>query len=158
MATRRRYTKREKASAVMAAIASNTTAAAEQTGIPRTTIEYWLERPEFVELRQKTQEERADGMRTLALLAMDRLSALIPTMEPRDLIVLMGVATEKGQLLGGQATERTEHRDITDGLDDHERAALNEAIRAELARRADTRSAVDAVGPAGETGAEAPAG
>lgn len=145
MATRRRYTKREKASAVMAAIASNTAAAAEQTGIPRTTIEYWLERPEFVELRQKTQEERADGMRTLALLAMDRLSALIPTMEARDLIVLMGVATEKGQLLGGQATERTEHRDITDGLDDHEKQILGEAVRGELARRANERAAVDAV-------------
>lgn len=158
MAPRRRYTKGQKASAVMAAIATNVQAAAEATGIPRTTIDYWLERPEFVELRRKTQEERAEGFRTLALLAMDRLHALIPTMEPRDLIVLMGVATEKGQLLAGEATERTEHRDITDGLDDHEREALNEAIRGELARRADSRAAVDAVGPAGTTGAESPAG
>ena len=158
MATRRRYTKREKASAVMTALASSTQAASEAKGIPRKTIAYWLESEEFAELRQKTQEERADGMRTLALLAAARLAALIPTMEARDLIVLMGVATEKGQLLGGQATERTEHRDITDGLDDHERAALNEAIRGELARRADSRTAVDAVGPAGEAGAEAPVG
>ena len=158
MATHRRYTKREKATVVMAAIASNTAAAAEQTGVPESTIRYWLERPEFVELRAKTQEERADGMRTLALLAMDRLAQLLPTMEPRDLIVLMGVATEKGQLLAGQATERTEHRDITDGLDDHEREALNEAIRGELARRTDARTAVDAVGPAGPTGAESAPG
>jgi hypothetical protein len=153
-ATRRRYTRKQKTTAVLAAVASSTEAAAEQTGIPRTTNAYWMERPEFVELRQKTRAEHAEGFRVLAAMAMDRLVQLLPTMEPRDLTVLLGVATDKGQLLGGEATERTETRDISSNLDDHEREVLNDAIRGELARRSDERTAEPAVGTAGETGAE----
>lgn len=41
-----------------------------------------------------------------------------------------------------------------DGLTDHEKDALNSAIRRELARRADERAAQPAVGTAGEAGAE----
>jgi hypothetical protein len=110
-------------------------AAAEKTGIPRTTIAYWLERPEFVTLRQKTREEMAEGFRVLAQLAQDRLEALIPTMEARDLTVLLGVAIDKSQLLSGHATERVEKRDITDTLSPDAMDALADDIDRWLASR-----------------------
>lgn len=128
MAERRRYTKRQKAAAVVNAELSSTMAAAVATGIPRTTIAYWLDRPEFVGLRQKTRDEMAAGFKVLAHEAQDRLQALIPSMEPKDLITLLGVATDKAQLLDGQATARTERRDLADEFNDHERQALRKAI------------------------------
>jgi hypothetical protein len=128
----RRYTKREKAAAVVTAEMSTTMAAAEATGIPRTTIAYWLEEPEFVTLRQKTRGEMAEGFTVLGHLAMARLKELVPTMEPRDLTILLGVVTEKAQLLAGQPTARTETRALTDSLDDHERAALRAVIEGAL--------------------------
>ncbi len=156
MATRRRYTKRDKMSAVLAAEASSTIAAAESTGIPRKTIAYWLEQPEFAALRQKSAEERGEAYRLASTLALGRLIEMIPEMEARDLITFMGVATDKGQLLAGQATERTETRDLS--FPDHEADILGEVVRAELARRTDERAAGDAVERAGTTGAATPAG
>lgn len=64
------------------------------------------------------------------------------------------ILIDKYRLEVGEATDRTETVSITDGLDDHERDALNDAIRGELARRADERAAEPAVGTAGEAGAE----
>ena len=154
----RRYTKAEKAAAVIEAEASSTEAASEKLGIPRRTIGYWMDRPEFADLRHKTQEERADQFRVLAQLAVDRLVTLIPSMKAHDLIILAGVATEKGQLLGGQATARTENVSITDGLDDHEKSALRDAIVGELARRADEGAPVPAVGVAAEEGTDPASG
>ncbi len=113
---------------------SSTLAAAASTGIPESTIRYWLEDPKFAELRAKTREETAAGFDVLVHLAQERLQTLIPTMEPRDLTVLLGVATDKGQLLAGQATGRTEHRELDSGLDDHESEALRKAIDEALAK------------------------
>lgn len=157
---RRTYTKRQKLAAVLAAEMGGVVQAERQTGIPESSIRYWMESPEFAEIRAKTREDLADEIKVVAHLAWQRIAEALRagTMEPRDALFAAEKATGLRLLMSGEATERTEHRDITDGLDDHERAALNEAIRAELARRADTRSAVDAVGPAGETGAEAAAG
>ncbi len=135
MAERRRYTRKQRASAVIAAEMSTAASAAAATGIPENTIRYWLDRPEFVELREKTRDELAEGFHVLAHKAQERLTELIPTMEPRDLTILLGVATDKGQLLSGGATHRTETRDLDDNLDDHERKALREAIDRELESR-----------------------
>lgn len=135
MSEHRRYTKRQKVTAVIAAEMSSVAAAAEQTGIPERTIGYWLDKPEFAELRTKTREDLAAGFHVIAHQAQERLQALIPTMEPRDLTILLGIATDKGQLLSGAATERTEVRDIASELDDHERRALRDAIDRELDSR-----------------------
>lgn len=135
MPTHRRYTKRQKAGAVTAAIASSVQAAADETGIPRNTIAYWMDSPEFVELRQKTREELGEESKALAHKALGEIQRRIGEFEPKDLAVLYGILTDKAQLLSGGATERTEHRDITEGWDDHERSALKDAIAAELAKR-----------------------
>lgn len=160
MATRRRYAKKEKLAAVLAAEMGGLTQASEQTGIPKSTLKYWMDDPVFAQVRTKTREDLADEIKVVAHLAWQRIAEALRagTMEPRDALFAAEKATGLRLLMSGEATERTEHRDITDGLDDHEREALNEAIRGELARRADSRAAVDAVGPAGTTGAESPAG
>jgi hypothetical protein len=130
----RRYTRKQKADVVMAAAATSVLAAAEGSGIPRSTIRYWLENPEYAELRQKTREESAEGWQVISHLALARIRELIPTMEARDLVILAGVAVDKSQLLGGGATSRHETL-VTEGWDDHERMALRDAIRTELDKR-----------------------
>jgi transposase-like protein len=133
MSERRRYTKRQKATAVIAAEMSSVAAAAEQSGIPRKTLAYWLDAPEFAALRQKTREQMAEGMATIVHLAQARIVAEIEAgrFEPRDLVTLLGVATDKGQLLAGQATARTET--VTASLSDHERDQLKAVIQRALA-------------------------
>jgi hypothetical protein len=44
MPEHRRYTKRQKLATVMAAEMSGLTATADTTGIPKTTIKYWMPR------------------------------------------------------------------------------------------------------------------
>ncbi len=155
MAGHRRYTKAQKVAAVAQAEMTSAEAASEATGIPRRTIGYWLDQPEFAELRRKTRDEMADGFRVLIHKAQARLEQLIPTMEPRDLTVLLGVATDKAQLLDGGATARTETRMLGDDLDDHERAALKQVIASELADRevagSDSGAGLDPAAPPGAT-------
>lgn len=130
----RQYPRNKKAEAVAAAIASSAVAASKATGIPRRTINDWLHAPEFAELREKTAADLAEGSRIIAHLALDEIMRRLPEFEPRDLTVLYGVMVDKAQLLSGAATSRHEVS-LTEGWDDHERVALRDAIRAELARR-----------------------
>lgn len=155
----RRRTRQERAKAVVLADSLNSTdAAGEQLGIPGRTIRRWRDDPELAAIVRKTREETAEDVTAAMVLSWSRLIERLERdeIDTRDLIVLAGVATDKAQLLTGGATERTETRDLT--LDDHESEVLGEVVRAELARRSDERSAVDAVvGPA-EAGAEGTSG
>jgi hypothetical protein len=112
----------------MAAEIVNVQAAAEQTGIPRSTLRRWMDDPEMAELRHKTRAEMAEDAMLLAHLAYRALSQKIMAgeMEGRDLVTAYGVAIDKGQLLSGAATERTEHRELLSDFDDHEREAMSE--------------------------------
>lgn len=112
----------------MAAVAVNAEAAAEQTGVPRRTIRYWLDAPEFADLRQKTQRDQAEGARVLALEVAGEIRRRLPEFEPKDLAVLYGILVDKAQLMSGEATTRTETRDLTGDLDDHERKALRDLL------------------------------
>lgn len=125
----RRYTKRQKATAVIAAQMSSVAAAAEETGFPATNIRRWKDDPELAEYGAKTREEVADGFKVITGVAVDRLIRLIPTMEARDLTILVGVAVDKAQLLSGEATHRSEHRDLTTSFDDEEWAKLKDVLR-----------------------------
>jgi transposase-like protein len=159
---RRRYTHAEKAAFVAQAEIEGVTATAEKMGIPRKTGEYWLDSPRFAELRQKTREEMRDGFRVLVHKAQERLEMLVPTMEPRDLIVLMGVSTEKALLVGGDATARSEVNTYH-GYNDHEKRAAADLIRSAVAADStESGPAGDAVGAGVETpgpaGADSPAG
>lgn len=149
---RRSYTKREKLTAVLAADMTTTEAAATAAGIPRSTLMYWMEQPEFVTYRQKTREEMADDIRTVAVVALKNLLTALEsgTMEPRDVTMAFGVLVDKSQLLAGQATGRVETRDLTDSLDDHERATLRDVIDRATAELAPSPAGADPVGAGAE--------
>lgn len=117
---------------MIAAELTSTEAAAEQAGIPRTTLVYWMDQPEFVELRHNAREKMADETLTVARLAWGKLAERIRSgdIETRDLVMATGMATDKAQLLNGGATTRTEARDITGTITDAElSAAIREAER-----------------------------
>jgi transposase-like protein len=127
--TRRAYSKRTKLSAVMAAEMGGVVQAERQTGIPESTIRYWMDQPEFAEIRAKTREDLADEIKTVAHLAWQRVAASLRSgeMEPRDAIFAAEKATSLQILMTGGATARTETRDITGTLDD---ADVRDIIRA----------------------------
>jgi len=124
--THRRYTRKQKVTTAVAAEMTSVAAAAEGAGIPESTVRDWMKDPEIAELRAKTREERGEAASTLATIVLGEIKRRLPEFEPRDLSILYGVLTDKAQLLGGQATSRTET--LTDGMDDHERAQLKQAI------------------------------
>ena len=113
---RRTYTRREKATTVLAAEMTNPLAASKASGIPRTTIIAWLDKPEFVILRQNARESIAEEAIVVARLAWQALGDAIRAgkVEPRDLISAAGMSTEKALLASGEATARSEHREISD--------------------------------------------
>jgi transposase-like protein len=129
MAERRRYTKRTKLAAVMAAEMSGLTEASESLGIPKSTIKYWTDDPYFAQFRTKTREDLADEVKTVAHLAWQSVATSLRngTMEPRDAIFAAEKASSLQILMSGGATARTETRDISGTLDD---ADVRDAIRA----------------------------
>lgn len=124
---RRRYTKRQKATAVIAAELSTVAAAAESTGIPESTLRQWVQSPLYAELRAKTRDDMAEESSVLAHEVLGIIHSKLPNFEPRDLTILWGVLVDKSQLLSGAATSRTESRDISGTLTDIDVAT---AIRA----------------------------
>lgn len=137
----RRYTKRQKATVVIAAEMTTAAAASETSGVPESTVRYWMDSPEFVELRAKTREDLAAESKALAHKTLEAIQRRLPEFEPRDLTILYGVLTDKAQLLAGEATARLEHRELLEAFDDHEKGAVADWLR-EIVRK---RLAVDAV-------------
>lgn len=136
MAEHRRYTRKQKLSVVMAAELVGVTVAAEQAGIPHQTVSYWLDRPEFSEYRRKAREDLVEEVGVVAHLAWQRVAEALRAgeLEPRDALFAADKATTLLQLVTGQATNRTETKDVTAGLEDHEweslTALLHEAANA----------------------------
>lgn len=126
--THRQYSRRSKIGVVVAATMTSLADASAATGIPSSTIRYWLDSPEFADIRTKTREDMATEARVLAHRTLDAIRQRMAEFEPRDLTILFGVLVDKSQLLAGEATSRNEHRDITDDLDDHERDALRAVL------------------------------
>ena len=120
--------------------------------MPRSTLRYWMQDPDLAEVRQNAREEIKQGALIAAHLAWGELIRMLRNheLEPRDVILAVGVTTDKSQLLSGAATSRSETRDLTASLDDHERDALADAIDEWLAGRADAGLGEPAV----EAGAE----
>lgn len=119
MAARRRYTAKQKAAAVATATLSSVEAASESTGIPRRTIGYWMDKPEFAALRHKTRDAVADEFWTTIQVGLHRIADLIPqTDDLQKVSVATGILYDKHALLTGSATSRTESRDLTGSLSD----------------------------------------
>lgn len=147
-ATNRHYTKRQKLVAVVAADMTTGLAASRATGVPRSTLQHWLDDPELARYRQNAREEVADEVRVVARLAWEKLGEAIRSgrMEPRDLVLASGMAMDKLLLLSGEATARTETRDLTGDLNDHERAQLRDILDAVLEEPAASGAGADPVG------------
>ena len=126
MAERRRYTKRQKLSAVIAADLTGVVATADGSGIPESTIRYWAQQPEFAEYRARAREDMAEEVGIVAHLAWRRVAEALRagTLEPRDALFAADKATTLYQLVTGEATTRTEQRDITAELKPEEAAKL----------------------------------
>ena len=107
---RRKYTKRDKLAAVMAAEMGGVTEAGRQTGIPKETIQYWLHQPEFAQFRTKAREDMAEEIKVVAHLAWRRTAEALRdgTMEPRDVLFAAEKATSLQLLMSGEATSRNE--------------------------------------------------
>lgn len=131
--TRRRYSKRQKITAVIAAEMTTLRGAAEGQGVPVSTLAYWMDDPSFAQYRTKTREDLAAGSLSLANETLGIIRRKLEQFEPRDLTILWGVLTDKSQLLSGHATGRIETKTLIDGMDDHERAALRSVLDEVLA-------------------------
>lgn len=130
---RRSYSATQKAEAVGIALVAGQTAAAEQTGIPKQTIDYWMDKPEFGHLRTRTREEFEAALWTGLQVGLEAIVEGFKTGELRDRASAFGTLYDRYALMTGQATSRTESRSITEGMDDHERAALRTIIDGALA-------------------------
>ena len=152
MPPHRRYSKSQKISAVTAAVASSTLAAAEQSGIPESTLRYWMNDPELAEIREKARAELAPMAATAAFLAWAETIRLLRTggLEPRDVLFAVGLATDKSQLLAGGVTNRTETRALSDGLNDHEKQQLRDALDRLLSEPAEADAGSVAIGVGAE--------
>jgi hypothetical protein len=126
----RHYTKREKVTTVLAAEMTSNLSAERATGIPNQTISRWRDDPELRSYVDKTRDVMAEEMSGLAALAVQAIQKALRAGEfqPRDLVILLGVAVEKSLLLSGDATSRTETRDISGSIPDIDiSAAIREA-------------------------------
>ena len=133
----RRYPKATKSAAMILAEQTSTNAAAEQMGIPEATVRYWMEQPEFAEIRERAREGWSDEVLVVARRAWEIIANRLNGMSDKDLIDVADMASDKAQLLSGEATDRSETRTLTDILpqDDVSRKALRDIIDIELERR-----------------------
>ena len=145
----------ERANAVGIAVVSGVKAASKATGIPMRSVRQYLHDPQFAELRLSARHEVGEIMWATIQVGLDHLHAGLvdPDESLKAKQETVAMLIDKRALLMGDATARIENVSVTDGLNDHEREALSDAILGELARRADAGTESIAVGAAGATGA-----
>lgn len=136
MTERRRYTKLQKAAIVGRAEVVGTLPAAEEAGVPESTVRYWREQPAFAELRAQKREDVAADVWAAFQKGVRRVAQLFDTTEDlAKAATAAGILYDKFALMSGQATTRQETKALTEGMDDHERAIirrlLDEAAAAE---------------------------
>lgn len=146
---RRNYTAKQKATAVGIALVDGVTEAERQTGIPKQTIDYWQSKPEFGHLRTTARETVAEqfwvGIQVGLREVLKGLESDAPLKEKADALRVMA---DRYALLTGDATSRTESRELNDLPD----STYVEAIREARALTAASREGAD------PTPAEEPAG
>src|SRR6185503_7507849 len=126
---RRRYTRTQKAEAVGLSVVEGTRPAAERLGVPVSTLHSWREQPEFAQLRTQKKDDVAADVWAAFQKGIRRIEELMPVTEDMAKVATAtGILYDKFALMSGQATARTETVKLTDGLDDHEKDALRDAI------------------------------
>ena len=118
-----RHTERTKMTVVLASDMTSTKAVAEATGIARSTIIEWRKDPKYDTFRHNAREAMAEEASLVARMVWKKIAERIDEFEPRELTPLAEMATKNSLLLNGDATARTESRDITGTVPDAELAA-----------------------------------
>lgn len=115
MATPRKYTQRTRAKAVGIAIVDGVTAAERVTGIPKTTIQDWTKRPEYVHLRTTARETVIESLWVGIQVGIEEVTAgLRGEGNVHHKAMALQTLAERYALLTGDATSRTESRDLND--------------------------------------------
>lgn len=126
----RRYTAKERARAVGIAAVEGVTAAERDTGIPKTTIQYWTEKPEFVHLRTTARETVIEQLWIGIQVGIEALTAGLQGDAPvNHKAAAFQALAERYALLNGEATTRSENRELHDKSDDELLAGVREADR-----------------------------
>jgi hypothetical protein len=133
---KRSYSDEEKASALaaLAANGGNAKLTAQQTGVPRTTLQKWAGgavHPTVTQMGQQKREDLADRLEGLAHRLLDAIPARLPDADLKQLSVSLGIAVDKMRLLRGQPTSIEGH-DLTD---EQRLARLRELAERARARR-----------------------
>jgi len=153
--TRRRYTARTRAKAVGIAVVDGVTQAERVTGIPKQTIDYWLDKPEFGHLRTTAREKVIEQFWVGIQVGVEQVIAgLKGDAMLHHKADALRTLTEKFALLNGEATDRMESRDLTDIFDDHETRAIVDAAREYVGRAGSEQGQRLAPVEAVETGSE----
>ena len=129
MAERRRYSAKTRAKAAGIAIVEGVTEAERQTGIPKQTIDYWLNKPEFGHLRTTARDVVADQFWVGIQVGLEEvIKGLKGDASVKDKAMALGTIYDRHALLTGMATSRSESRDLTGTMPDADLiAALAEA-------------------------------
>jgi hypothetical protein len=134
------------------AVVDGAAAASQQTGIPENTIRTWMETPEFVVLRERTKEAVTGEWWGFVQEAFRRSVRLLDeTEDPVKAATTGAIIFDKMALASGDATSRTESRNISDDIP--------ASVKRELRRRyAAIDSGGDDVAREGAEGATSTAG
>jgi hypothetical protein len=111
------------------AMVDGVSAAERVTGIPKETVQYWTQKPEFAQLRTTARETVVEQMWIGIQVGIEELSKGLkgdaPLHHKADAVRTL---VDRYALLNGEATERHETADVTAKLSDHETAALEDAL------------------------------
>ena len=119
MATRRRYTAKDRATAVGIAVVEGVTEAERQTGIPKQTIDYWQSKPEFGQLRTTARDVVADQFWVGIQIGLREVVKGLESDAPlKDKHAALGTIYDRHALMTGLATSRSESRDLTGTMPD----------------------------------------
>ena len=138
----------ERMEALGIAVVDGPAAASQQTGIPEDTIYGWTQTEEFKELQARTKEAVADEWWAIVQRGFRKTAELLEgTTDSQKAATATAIIADKMLLIRGEPTSIA-HLNLAEGMDDHERELLSDAIRGELARRSDSHPAEVAVEPA----------
>lgn len=129
MPAHRTYTRRQKATIVGEAEVIGVRPAARKHHVPVSTLEHWRNHGEMAQLRAEKKDEVAADVWAGFQTGVRRIIELMPTTEDiAKVAVATGVLFDKFALMSGEATSRAEHRELTEGMNDHERETLRQIL------------------------------
>src|SRR5574343_1792536 len=115
-----------KARALGIAAVSGTAAAAADVNVTPRTVRRWIAAADMSAMSAKKPDEVRTEFWAGVQFGFDRLMAAMALSDDvSKLAVAFGIVYDKWALMSGQATARTEHRDLTDDDDDAIRAAAD---------------------------------